>query len=1102
MILSSRKPAFWFLLVILGIGGAVFSYYFFPRAFPIVNVEIKVTRGDVLDKAQFMAQKFNWGPENYNNAASFESDAQTQLYVELEAGGSKAFSQMITGTLYCPYTWRVRHFKENETNETSIKFKPDGTPYGFSETIAETEPGAHLTSDQAKKIAQDQASLNWDIHFNEYKLIESSQEVRPNARVDHTFVYERPEKIGEGRYRLRLEVTGDKFTGLNHHVKIPEAFSLRYEEMRSRNKLISAVARIFIILYLLGGCCFGLFVLMRQRWVIWGKPLAIAVTFGILNLFQAINNLPLVWMHYNTALPETSFLLQYFLQYVSSFAQTVLLIGLSATAAESLTRKAFGHQIQFWKLWTPSVAPTIQVVGRTVGGYLFALFDLALIIGIYIFGRTYLGWWIPSDTLVDPNIMATYFPWLGPVVGAFQAGFWEECLFRAVPIACAALLGQYFNKRNLFIGFAVIAQALIFGAAHAEYAQQPSYARILEMFIPCIIWAGIYLTFGLMPVIIIHIIYDLILMSLVLFVSSAHGAWINQLMVVILGALPLLVIFYYWLKGHRKLVQAPHSSYNSAWHPETSPEKLRFYSSHAFAQRFSQTVAKLLTLIACIALIAWIFIAAWHHDEPSLRNLNKEQAIELANAPFKQKGIDFSAPWKELTSVTSGIGIDSRFVWQTSGKDAYHEIIKLGYIKPPQWVVRRAKFGGPLEDRAEEYNTFIGQSGPYRFEHSIPEHRKGENLSQAQARTIAHEILGKEFNLSNKEVVEISAVPEKLPARTSWTLTYSNLKLAPTLHEGQARIRINIDGDEVVDIKPYIHVPEEWNRQDQKKQTLLMTLVQFFRVIFAMLWIVAVLLILFTRQFDISNLMKWFIFFLSLNLIPVFLNWPTFMASLRTTESIASQYFRILMGVIIYSAAYSSGAALFISFIKKQAHKITFSWEKIGGAVCVGIIMQSLVSIVSYCGNSIEPTWADYSAANSYVPWLSNCLTFTSNVLYAAIPMIVFTLILNYVAREWNAVLTCACIIVFGFLISPITLTISLWLAASLAIGLILTWAYFYLLSDQPQLSLFIVAALTTLHYLPSLFYDAYQGALFGYLLGIILAWGMALYLYLFFEKK
>ncbi len=68
------------------------------------------------------------GPPDYRQAASFALDSEAQTFVELEGGGKAAFTKMLRERLYAAYTWRVRHFREGETNETLIRFTPDGRP--------------------------------------------------------------------------------------------------------------------------------------------------------------------------------------------------------------------------------------------------------------------------------------------------------------------------------------------------------------------------------------------------------------------------------------------------------------------------------------------------------------------------------------------------------------------------------------------------------------------------------------------------------------------------------------------------------------------------------------------------------------------------------------------------------------------------------------------------------------------------------------------------------------------------------------------------------------------------------------------------------------
>ena len=52
----------------------------------------------------------------------------------------------------------------------------------------------------------------------------------------------------------------------------------------------------------------------------------------------------------------------------------------------------------------------------------------------------------------------------------------EECVFRAVPLALGALIGARYGRRGLGIAIAFVLQAVIFGAAHANY---PGLAGVL-----------------------------------------------------------------------------------------------------------------------------------------------------------------------------------------------------------------------------------------------------------------------------------------------------------------------------------------------------------------------------------------------------------------------------------------------------------------------------------------------------------------------------------------------------------------------------------------------------------------------------------------------
>ena len=223
----TRKPIFWVLFVLVSGASGLFAWRYFAEAFPIVSVHLKMDREAALVAARALAEEHHWGPEGFRQAASFSVDAEVQSFVELESGGTEAFRRMIEGDLYSPYKWEVRHFRAGETTETRVVFTPAGEPYGFRIQLPEDEKGAALSPQEARALAE-RESAGWKAGLEEFGLVEQSQEVRPGGRVDHTLVYERSDvSIGDGRYRLRLVVAGDRLGELTRFVHVTHAFTRR-----------------------------------------------------------------------------------------------------------------------------------------------------------------------------------------------------------------------------------------------------------------------------------------------------------------------------------------------------------------------------------------------------------------------------------------------------------------------------------------------------------------------------------------------------------------------------------------------------------------------------------------------------------------------------------------------------------------------------------------------------------------------------------------------------------------------------------------------------------------------------------------------------------
>lgn len=786
----TRRPAFWIAFAAVSALSAAFAWRFFPQALPLIKLDVKMTRDDAIDRASALSGKLDLAPADAHRSALFTHDGTTQNFVELEAGGKSRFAELLTGDIYAPYWWEVRLFKPNETAEAHIRFRPDGTPYGFQLKVPEAEAGAALDASAARTIAETRAREDWAIDFAPYKLLEQSDVRRSSGRVDHSFVYERQnETLGDGKFRLRLTVAGDRLVEVTRYVFVPEAFSLRYLEMRADNETIAKVASLAAgALYGIGGCILGTLWLLRRRALLWQRALVAGAIVAGINALAMLANAPQAWFYYDTAQP-----VWVFWGSQVGVAMLVLLAGSVALAlvfmaAEGLSRTAFPDHPQLWRVWSPLAAPTPSILGRTLGGYLWVPVELAVIAAFYFVTNRYFGWWQPSESLTDPNILGSALPALGPIGMALQAGFMEECLFRAVPLSIAALLGQRFGHRGLFIGLALVLQAIVFGAAHANYPGFPAYSRLVELVVPAFIWGLIFLRFGLLTTVILHAVFDLVLMSIPVFLVEGSGSGLNRALVIAAGLTPLVIVLLYRVRAGRWL-ELPQALRNGAWRSTAAAIGTVAARIRAGAGRWTTLIHRALPMLGVAGLLAIVFGGDFHSDAPPLQ-IDRAKAEAVADAALKDRGVTLGPEWRRAsaTRLASGDGswLWHKFVWREGGHDVYAHLIG-SWLAPPLWEVRYARFeGADVVDRSEEWRITVAADGSLRqVRHQLPERRPGAKLSREQARVIAEREITGRFGLDPAMLREVSVSDDSQPARNDWKFTYADPRV--NVGEGEKR---------------------------------------------------------------------------------------------------------------------------------------------------------------------------------------------------------------------------------------------------------------------------------------------------------------------------
>lgn len=156
---------------------------------------------------------------------------------------NKIYAQRVPGAL-----WRVRYFRDSETEEYAVTLKPDGSLHGFWHTLAEAAKGANLPKEEAISIAEKFLSEKKQIDLTGWKLVGADSDKRPN-RTDHTLTWQQdspldPEKSGtkdsadQAFVRIELRVLGDEPADYRTYIKIPEDFERKQAEQTLARTLV------------------------------------------------------------------------------------------------------------------------------------------------------------------------------------------------------------------------------------------------------------------------------------------------------------------------------------------------------------------------------------------------------------------------------------------------------------------------------------------------------------------------------------------------------------------------------------------------------------------------------------------------------------------------------------------------------------------------------------------------------------------------------------------------------------------------------------------------------------------------------------------------
>src|SRR6187551_187023 len=223
--ISLQSRGCWAIFLVVALIAAIAAIKLMFSAAPGLNLEISFSREQAVAAAKaFQQQQF---PElNTDRSASvFVSDRHLQNYVELEAGGVDTFQALMPQLDAVTHYWKVRSFAAGQEQELITAFSPKGEPISFAYKIPEQEVGVALEESAARALAEQGARRFMGERFAAYKPLETKTTKQTSGRVDYSFTYEHKSlKAGEARFRLAVNVAGDKLIAVDTFKHIPDAF--------------------------------------------------------------------------------------------------------------------------------------------------------------------------------------------------------------------------------------------------------------------------------------------------------------------------------------------------------------------------------------------------------------------------------------------------------------------------------------------------------------------------------------------------------------------------------------------------------------------------------------------------------------------------------------------------------------------------------------------------------------------------------------------------------------------------------------------------------------------------------------------------------------
>ncbi|HEV2102850.1 MAG TPA: CPBP family intramembrane glutamic endopeptidase [Candidatus Acidoferrum sp.] len=832
------------LWVVFGALGLLFAQRYFFRAFPEASIDFKVSQKEAETRARKFLGDLGENVNDYKSSVVFEVDDNAKTYLERELGLQQA-NRVMSSEVDVWY-WEVRFFRPLQIEEYEVRISPAGKVVAFEHKIEEARGAKSLSRSEALSSAEQFLRTNEGLDLDQWNFLpeEGGSEVKPN-RIDWSFSWEKKGfKAKDAPYRLEVGLEGDRIGDAQVSLKVPEDWKRGYAHLRSTNDFYELVA--FIPYgFLLGGALWLGVSLSRRGETRWMPAVKLGGLVAVLFLLMQLNEWNTLPPSYVTHDSYSSFLAQRFFLALLQALGTGLMVTLVLPGGEPLYRSTQPDKLRLSNAFSLRGLRSKEFFCSSLVGLGLAAAHIGFIVAFYMIGSKH-GVWAPQDTNYS-GAFNTAIPWIGGVAIGVTAATSEEFLFRLFAI-------PFLHKMTGSRVLAVILPAFFWGFLHSNYPQEPGYIRGLEVGLIGIVAGLVMLRWGILATLIWHYTVDASLVGLLLIRSDNLYYRISGVVVGLAAVAPLLWSgISYLLRGRFEPVDDLLNGAATSPKIEFTP-KPPVAAPAAGSRRYTPlTVGMVGFLAACLVvggLLSWRLQRESVGDYLKL-SVHEQTAVTRADAVMKDHGLDPRAYRRAAELVNK---MDPTVNEYLRRRISVKEINRIYTEQVPGvlWRVRYFKDSQP-----EEFAVVLRPDGALQgFWHKLAEKDKGASLDKDAARKIAEAFLREQKQIDLEKWTLVEDESKKQPNRIDHDLSWQaktplDAKSGPASSANSAdhayeRMELRILGDEPVDFRTYIKIPDEFV-QKQEEGSLPRTLFLILKIVGVVAAGIVVLVLYFVR---------------------------------------------------------------------------------------------------------------------------------------------------------------------------------------------------------------------------------------------------------------